>query len=321
MLRKPRRSAAAARTARRRRIAGLGLILLAGAAFAVGLSRGTGNRDSPREHANGRTDKNPKVELPRGGTRLLPDYRLVGFCGAPQDPALGALGIGSPAEAARELNRQARAYKGKRRIQPFFELIAVVANADPGLDGLYRTRQPPGIIRRYLRQARADRNLLVLDIQPGRARFSAEIDQLERFLRQPDVGLGIDPEWRVGDDEVPGQVIGSVSAREINRIAARLSKIVRENNLPEKLLIVHQFTHDMITDPEALRKYPGVAMVLNVDGFGTQADKVAKYRDLHSERRSRFFSGFKLFYEEDIGVMKPRRVLRLKPQPDLVVYE
>jgi hypothetical protein len=29
----------------------------------------------------------------------------------------------------------------------------------------------------------------------------------------------------------------------------------------------------------------------------------------------------KLFYEEDVGLMKPAEVLRLRPAPDVVVYE
>lgn len=318
VLRERRASTAAAAAHTRRRAAALVLVLLAGAAFAFGVNRGAGfvaGSDDPTVVA-----KQP-TQLPRGGTELLPAYRLIGFSGAPQDTAFGALGIGTLAEASRELTRQARAYRGRRPLQPFFELIATVANADAGLDGLYRSQQPPRVVREYLKQARTDRTLLVLDIQPGRAEFSDEVDRLLPYLRQPDVGLGLDPEWRVGPDEVPGQVIGSIAATEVNEIAAKLSRIVRINDLPQKLLIVHQFTEDMITNPERLRPHPGVALVLNVDGFGTPADKKAKYRDLRTGRGGGFFSGFKLFYEEDVGLMSPREVLKMKPTPDLVVYE
>jgi hypothetical protein len=47
--------------------------------------------------------------------------------------------------------------------------------------------------------------LLVLDIQPGRSDFFTETIRLERWLREPDVGLAIDPEWRVTSSEVPGR--------------------------------------------------------------------------------------------------------------------
>jgi hypothetical protein len=77
----------------------------------------------------------------------------------------------------------------------------------------------------------------------------------------------------------------------------------------------------MISRPERLKAYPGVATVLNVDGFGAAADKVAKYRELHARNGTDLFSGFKLFFEEDTALMTPRDVLGLRPAPDLIVYE
>ena len=309
-----RREAARRRIRARRALAAVALLALV-AGVAVGAVAGGG--DGAEEAA---TAEAAPLELPRGGTRLLPRYRLVGYYGAPQDDALGALGIGTPAEASAALRRQARAYRGDRPVMPFMELIATVANADPGEDGTYRTRQSSAVIDDYLEQARADRELLVLDIQPGRASFTAEVEYLAPYLREPDVGIGLDPEWHVGPDEVPGDVIGSVDAAEVNRVAARLSAVVEKHDLPEKLLIVHRFTGDMIVSEERLRSYPGVALVLNVDGFGDQPNKVAKYEELHA-RGAGAYSGFKLFYEEDLGLMSPDDVLGLKPRPDLVVYE
>ena len=282
----------------------------------MGSGSGSGSGGGPEEAAEA-----APIELPRGGRELLPAYRLVGFYGAPQDEQLGALGIGSPAEASAELEQQAEAYAGERPVLPFLELISTVANADPGEDGLYRTQQPFGVIDDYLAQARADQSLLVLDVQPGRADFVDEMTRLEPYLAEPDVGLALDPEWHVAAGEVPGEVIGSVDARVVNRVAERLSEIVADNDLPQKLLIVHRFTADMVVGPERLRAYPGVAMVLNVDGFGDPPSKIVKYEELSAPRGSDFFSGFKLFYSEDTDLMSPRDVLRLRPDPDVVIYE
>lgn len=264
------------------------------------------------------------AELPRGGTELLPRYRLVGYYGAPQDEGLGALGIGSPASASKRLDEQASAYEGAKDgkpVLPFLELLATVANADPGTDGLYLTRQPRGIIRRYLDQARADRSLLVLDIQPGRSDFAREVRRLDEFLAEPDVGLALDPEWLVTEPDVPGQVLGSVDAAVVNRVARGLSRVVEENNLPQKLLFIHRFTDGMITNADQLKTYPGVAIVLDVDGFGVPAEKIVKYDQLKVKPKSGLFTGFKLFYEEDVGLMSPKDVLKLKPPPSVVVYE
>lgn len=304
------------RVAARRRLFALAAVGLI--AFGAGAIAGTrGEPASPSRE----TAADPGPELPRGGRGLLPEHRLVGFYGAPQDEALGALGIGKPQEAGRRLVEQARAYRGDRRVLPVFELLATIAAADPGPDGLHRIRQPHSTIRRYLREARRRRGLLLLDVQPGRAEFADEIERLRPYLRQPDVGLALDPEWNVGPDEVPGAVIGSVDAATVNEISADLAGLVERYDLPEKLFVVHQFTADMIGNRGALEARDGLATVLNVDGFGDQANKVAKYRDLRPRRTGSFHSGFKLFYSEDVGLMAPERVVRLSPSPGLIIYE
>ena len=299
-------------------LAALGAGLLA---FVAGALIGASSGGSSEGTASEAKDE-PLLELPRGGRSLLPKHRLVGFYGAPQDPALGELGIGSPAEAGERLEKQAKAYEdGSRPVLPVFELLATIAAAAPGDDGLYRTRQPHSVIRKYLEAARAEDAILLLDIQPGRASFSDEVRYLERWLREPDVGLALDPEWRVGPTEVPGAVIGSVSAAEVNKVAADLAALVERHDLPEKLFVIHQFTDEMITSKNELEPHPGLATVLNADGFGDPPNKIAKYRQLHPRRESGLGSGFKLFYSEDINLMSPEAVLKLKPSPDLIVYE
>ena len=302
----------------RRRLAALAAC--AGLAFVVGIAVGAGGDDSSDTTAGAETQARP--ELPRGGRSLLPEHRLVGFYGAPQDDALGALGIGSPASASENLVEQAAEYEsGNRRVLPVFELLATIAAAAPGDDGLYRIRQPHSVIREYLDEARRRKGLLLLDIQPGRADFAAEVQRLERYLVEPDVGLALDPEWHVTEPDVPGSVIGSVDVATVNEISAELSATVRELDLPEKLLVIHQFTSDMIEGEAEPRDRPGIATILNVDGFGDQPNKIAKYNELKPQPGSPLDAGFKLFYSEDLDLMTPDDVLDLTPKPDLIVYE
>jgi hypothetical protein len=261
-------------------------------------------------------------ELPRGGRLVLPRFRVVAYYGAPQARELGTLGIGTPAQAARRLERQAREYDRPRRpVLPALELIAVVAANSPGDDGLYRTRQAASTIRRYLEAARRARALLLLDVQPGHARFLDEVLALEPFLREPDVGLALDPEWHLPPGQVPGATLGSMDAAEVNQVSSYLANLVRRHRLPEKLLVVHQFTAGMVKRKHLLQIHPGVATVLDVDGFGTAAQKIDKYRELTAGPAARFAPGLKLFYEEDTGLLSPREVLRLRPQPQVVIYE
>ena len=311
------------RVIRQRRLAAVGaaaLLLLLGilvATCAAGGGGEAGGGGAPQEAAQ----RKRLPELPRGGRTLLPDKRVVGYYGAPQDEELGALGIGSPDDAAAKLERQAERYAGpdRRAVLPAMELIAVIANADPGDDGMYRTRQEDRVIRRYLRAARRHDMLLILDIQPGRSDFFTETLRLRKWLREPDVGLALDPEWRVQEGEVPGQVIGSVDPREVNATSAWLAMLAARHRLPQKLFIVHQFTEDMVDDTQ-LKQRDELAMVLNADGFGTRAAKRSKYHAF-TRAAKQFQQGFKLFYREDENLMSAASVLRLRPPPDVVVYE
>jgi hypothetical protein len=304
---------------RRRRLAALGgLAAIAVVAVAVA-SLGGGGKDGPAGASAARPKAPP--QLPRGGRVIFPHYEVVAYYGAPQDPQLGALGIGSPRSAARRLMRQAAPYAhGTRPVLPAMELLADIAQYAPGDDGQYRLRQPDAIIRRYLREARRIKALLVLDIQPGHAGFLEESEHLEKWLKLPDVSLALDPEWHT-PGAIPGRVIGDVDVHEVNAVSFWLDRLVAANGLPQKLLVVHRFTPNMIVGESDLKPREHVAVTLNVDGFGTNVVKVAKYHEFAKRGLLGLHNGFKLFYHEDPHTMKPRSVLRIRPRPELVVYE
>jgi hypothetical protein len=306
---------------RRRRAIALGVLVALVALGGLALGRGDDTPTKPAAKDRAAAAPTPKpLELPRGGRTILPDFRVVAYYGAPQDRQLGALGIGTPDHAARRLAHQAAPYaRSSRPVLPALELIAVVAAGAPGQDGRYNLRQPDSVIRRYLTAARKAKALLLLDIQPGRSDFFTEATRLRKWLEKPDVGLALDPEWRMGPGEIPGKVIGSVGAREVNATTAWLAQIVKRKHLPQKLVLVHQFTDDMVPEKE-LKRPPGLAYVLNVDGFGSQELKVAKYHNFVSQSPG-FRRGLKLFYQEDAKTMSPGQVMRLSPRPDVVVYE
>jgi hypothetical protein len=310
---------------RKRRLTALGVVALlaalGGAVAGAGGGDGGATGSASGATGDGAAAKPEPAQLPGGGRRLFPDRRVVAFYGNPRDAELGALGIGTPAQAGRRLLKQAKPYNLKARpVLPAMELISTVATAAPGETGLYRDHIAFARIRSYLKAARRIHALLVLDIQPGRGQFGPEIERLARFLREPDVGLALDPEWHVGPDQLPGKVIGSTDADVVNAAAGYLARIVRERDLPEKLLIVHRFTDNMIARADRLRPVRGVQTVVNVDGFGSTSVKVAKYKSfVHTTPRMR--RGFKLFYKEDVKTMSPRSVMALTPRPDVVVYE
>ncbi|WP_222432248.1 hypothetical protein [Leekyejoonella antrihumi] len=210
------------------------------------------------------------------------------------------------------------------KVLPMMELIATIALAAPGADGRYRGRIAESAIETWLKCARAHRTMLVLNLQPGRATFLDEVTHYERWLREPDVGLALDPEWAVGPEQVPGKVFGHTTGDEINEVAQWLSRVVRQHDLPQKPLIYHILRPSIISDEAALTSHPGIALVKSVDGIGGAADKEQTYREVMRGTPATAHAGFKLFFQEDAAqgpLMTPSQVLALVPRPDYVVYE
>ena len=266
----------------------------------------------------------PPAELPRGGQRIFPEHRLIGFSGG-RGTSFGRLGVGDIDERAAEIEELAAQYTPDGRTPlPIFEVIAVVAHASPTDSGLYRTHEPGEVVDAYLEAVRRRSGLLLLNIQPGRADFIDDVKAFEKWLVEPDVGLALDPEWAVDAGEVPGRVIGSTTGAELDSIAAYLSILVREHDLPEKVMVYHQFHVSTIADEEALRPHPGVVLVKSIDGVGVPAEKRATWNRLALGLAPHVYTGFKLFFEEDVRrgpLMTPAEVLALRPQPSYVLYE
>ncbi len=252
---------------------------------------------------------------------LFPGHRVVAYYGAAGVPAMGILGTASPATILPKLEGTAQAYaRYGEPVIPAFELIAVVAQRSPGINNAYSAAIDDDTVQRYLDIIRSAHGLLILDVQPGRAPFLPYVERFERFLREPDVSLAMDSEWSMGPGQVPGDVIGSTNAATVNAVSAYLSSLIRQYRLPQKLLIIHQFTSDMIQGRERVRIRPDLAIVFHVDGFGSRAGKMSKYRLLSQDRHGAFI-GLKMFYQQDIDMFSAADVMRFSPRPDLLTYQ
>jgi len=264
----------------------------------------------------------PKLlaQLPLGGRSIFPRYRVVAYYGSTGGSALGVLGKGTPEQAAAAILHAAAPYAAYGRpVQPAMELIAAVAQAHAGADGTYSYRLPDATIASYLAAARRHRMLLLLDVQPGRADFLSQVRQLEPYLTQPDVGIALDPEWKLTPSQLPLRQIGSSDAAPINAVSAYVAGLVQRYRLPEKLFVVHQFQVRMLPDRSAIVARPGLAMSDHVDGQGPVKDKLGTYAVLRAAPR--FHMGFKLFYVKDPVLMTPKQVMALDPRPELITYQ
>jgi hypothetical protein len=138
------------------------------------------------------------------------------------------------------------------------------------------------------------------------------------------VHLGLDPEFAMGTTGIPGQRIGSLDARDVQKAMDMLGELVTANELPPKILVVHRFTRDMLTNSRQIKLDPRVQVVIHMDGWGPPWMKRESYRR-YVQRYPVQFTGFKLFYRNDTRgggrLMRPAEVLRLHPRPVYIQYQ
>lgn len=266
-------------------------------------------------------------ELPGGGGLLLFDAgfsrRLVAMYGHPSGPGLGVLGEQSPAEGVERLQLIAEGYDADGSVVlPTFEIIATVASAGAGDDGDYSAETTRDEIRPWIETAAANDMYVVLDLQPGRTDYLTQAKIYEEFLRLPHVGLALDPEWRLKPNEVHLRQIGTVDAAEINQVVEWLAGIVREEALPQKLLILHQFRLSMITNRHLVETPSELAVLVHMDGQGPLRDKYNTWDVLTRQPDAdRFYWGWKNFYDEDMPTANPEQVLIVAPTPVFVSFQ
>jgi hypothetical protein len=263
------------------------------------------------------TSRTPLAEV------LLPEYRIVAYYGHPHDSNMGIVGEMPLDELTEKLRKQADAYEAadpSRPVVPALELIATVAQRDPGFDGTYILDTDHETLREYIDYAAEHDMLVVLDVQIGRGSVAQEIEKVRDLLEQPNVHLALDPEFAIAEGETPGDHIGSLDAESITYAQQVLADISAAQGIPPKMLIVHQFREDMITGKDQLAPMPGVQLVIDADGFGEPELKTFVYNYLVRDEPVEF-GGVKLFYKQDSPLMKPREILDLVPAPDVIIYQ
>ena len=204
---------------------------------------------------------------------------------------------------------------------PAFEIIATVAQAHPG-DGSYSFQTPVATLRPWVQRATAAGLYVVLDLQAGRASLLAQAEKYRSLLTMPDVGLAVDPEWKLQPDQLPLRQIGSVSIREVNGVARWLAGLTARYRLPQKLLVLHQFRLSMISNEQRLdTHHDDLAIVIHMDGQGTPADKQQTWAAVVGAAPRGVFLGWKNFYVKDHPMLSPRQTMARTPEPVMISYQ
>ncbi|MEX5303084.1 hypothetical protein [Kocuria sabuli] len=264
------------------------------------------------------------AELVGGGTEVFPDRRMVALYGHPGTPGLGVLGEQGPRESVARAKDLAAQYEpfSDVPVVPAFEIIATTASAEPGEDGDYSRESTVEELRPYVEAAVENDVYVVLDLQPGHQDFLGQAQQYEELLRLPNVGLALDPEWRLAPGQVHMAQIGSVDAAEINATTAWLADLTARHDLPQKVVLLHQFADSMITDRHLVdTSHPEIALVLHADGHGTPDLKMGTWERLQEGLPPGIRMAWKNFYDEDTPTFTPEQTFAIEPQPWFVSYQ
>lgn len=267
-----------------------------------------------------------KTVYPLDGA-LLPFNRIVAYYGNFYSKHMGVLGEYPEDQMLQMLQAEVNKWKKadpNTPVIPAIDYIAVVAQGQAGKDGKYRARMPDDQVQKGITMANKINGLLFLDVQVGQSTLQQELPPLQKYLTQKNVMLAIDPEFSMKTGEAPGKTIGTFDASDINYAITFLADIVKQNNLPPKILVVHRFTQHMITNYKNIKVVPEVQVVIDMDGWGYKGKKHDSYKYFVAAEPVEF-TGFKLFYKNDLKqggpLYTPEEIMQFTPRPVYILYQ
>ncbi|KGF15977.1 hypothetical protein HMPREF1650_09485 [Corynebacterium freneyi DNF00450] len=263
-------------------------------------------------------------ELPGGGQLVFPGRHMIATYGHPGAPVLGVMGEETPEEAVTHAKQLVEEYQGLTgdKVIPAFEIIASVAQASPGPRNDYSEPAPIEALKPYVDAMTEAGGYVIIDLQPGRADFVDQAKYYEELLKLPNVGLALDPEWKLTPDGLPNVAVGHVQAEEVNRVIDYLADLTAENNLPQKVLMLHQFQLQMLRDRETIDlSRPELAVVLHADGHGTPEQKFETWNVMRQDLQPEIFMAWKNFIDEDQPMFTPEQTMDIEPRPWIVTYQ
>jgi hypothetical protein len=284
------------------------------------------------------TGRNPVDALERGWYPAMPDFRdgailpcsrIVAYYGHPNSTRMGILGEIPKDDMLRQLRQRVAEWERAdptTPVIPALHMVAVVAQGDPGSTGLWRSITADRRVLDVYEWAQEVNGIFFVDIQVGLDDIRNLLPRFDWILQNPDVHLGIDPEFMMKDGSAPGRRIGTMDAADINFAIDHLARLVQEHNLPPKVLVIHRFTQRMVTNYQNIRLRPEVQFVMHMDGHGRMQGPLLKYDtyDHFVVREPVQFAGWKNFYKHDNekGVMPTAAdLMRLHPLPLYLQYQ
>jgi len=152
---------------------------------------------------------------------ILPFKRIVAYYGNLYSKKMGVLGEYPPKEMWKRLKVEVDKWEKidpKTPVQPAIHYIAAVAQGIPMKDGKYCKRMPDAQLDSIIAIAKMGNAIVFLDVQVALSNVRTEVPMLEKYLKMPQVHLGIDPEFSMKGGNVPGKKIGTMDESDIKLV-------------------------------------------------------------------------------------------------------
>ena len=296
------------------------VVLTAVTAYAVSAMNA-----EPHDAGTGQPPPSTASSAAAGSATLIPGHRLVALYGHPDDPGLGVLGQQDLPAAVNRAEQVASQYAPLSDVPvlPAFEIIATIADKEAGEDGDYSAETDPQTLQPWVDRAAAAGLYVILDLQPGRSDFLSQARRYTDLLTRPNVGLALDPEWRLGPTQKHLEQIGGVDAGEVNRVLDWLADLTAAKGLPQKVVVLHQFQLSMLRDEARIgfTAHPELAVLVQMDGQGTPELKDQTWAAVTAAAPPNTRFGWKDFLRNDTPTLTPEQTMTKTPTPDLISYE
>ena len=243
----------------------------------------------------------------------------------PITASLGVLGEQGPEATIERARTTAEPYQELTdgTVVPALEIIATVASGSAGRDGNYSNEwpveaaTPPGRAGRRGRAVRGARPAAGSDRlpHPGPAVRGAAPPAQRRAGAGPGVAAGP----RRGP---PARRSARWTWPRSTQVVTWLADLTREQRLPQKLLVLHQFQVRMIPGVDTVdQSRSEVAVLIHVDGQGVAGGQAGHLAHAAGPRAGIDSWGWKNFYDEDVPMLTPEQTMQVEPQPDFISYQ
>jgi glycosyltransferase involved in cell wall biosynthesis len=243
------------------------------------------------------------------------DPVLVAHYGSPAAVDLGILGFGPRQKAARRvLGHALRQPRGAAT--PALYLLSVAATSTPGWNETFSSSLSPERVESYRAAAQSVGARLIIGIQASRQSFRDALAPFEEILREPGVGVGLQPAWSQPADDPDREVGRAPWPRADLEDALRWISDVT-SAAPPTIVLIHSTPDVTWPGDWAPADLPGLDVIGLAERIGTLGEKKDAFDTMAARAPA---AGLQFDFRSDPEILEPAELRQLCPASRIVVY-